>query len=72
MARLEEIYAKGGPKKLKVKDLAPPVKKSVSSSVNAEEKEIVLESSTEAPTPKRVKEIIYNSWFNTCSRWWGF
>ena len=25
MARLEEIYAKGGPKKLKVKDLAPPV-----------------------------------------------
>ena len=23
MARLEEIYAKGGPKKLKVKDLAP-------------------------------------------------
>lgn len=59
MARLEEIYAKGGPKKLKVKDLAPPVKKSVSSSLNAEEKEIVLESSTEAPTPKKSKKKLF-------------
>ena len=46
MARLEEIYAKGGPKKLKVKDLAPPVKKPVSSSVNIEETETVQLSIT--------------------------
>ena len=59
MARLEEIYAKGGPKKLKVKDLAPPVKKSLSSSVNAEEKEIVLETSTEASSPKKSKKKLF-------------
>lgn len=59
MARLEEIYAKGGPKKLKVKDLAPPVKKPVSSSVNIEETETVLEPSSEASTPKKSKKKLY-------------
>ena len=59
MARLEEIYAKGGPKKLKVKDLAPPVIKSISSSVNAEEKDIVLESSSEASSPKKSKKKLF-------------
>ena len=59
MARLEEIYAKGGPKKLKVKDLAHSVKKSVSSSVNAEEKDIVLESSSEASSPKKSKKKLF-------------
>lgn len=59
MARLEEIYAKGGPKKLKVKDLSPPVKKSDSSSVNTEEKEIVLESISEASNPKKSKKKLF-------------
>jgi hypothetical protein len=59
MARLEEIYAKGGPKKLKVKDLAPPVKKPVSSSVNIEETETVLEPSSEASTPKKSKKKLF-------------
>jgi hypothetical protein len=59
MARLEEIYAKGGPKKLKVKDLAPSVKKPVSSSVNIEETETVLESSSEASTPKKSKKKLF-------------
>ena len=59
MARLEEIYAKGGPKKLKVKDLAPPVKKSISSSLNIEETETVLESSSEASTPKKSKKKLF-------------
>ena len=59
MARLEEIYAKGGPKKLKVKDLAPPVKKSISSSVNIEETETVLESSSEVSTPKKSKKKLF-------------
>ena len=31
MNRLEEIYAKGGPKKIKVKKLAVPIKKVISS-----------------------------------------
>ena len=59
MARLEEIYAKGGPKKLKVKDLAPPVKKPVSYSVNIEETETVLEPSSEASTPKKSKKKLF-------------
>ena len=59
MARLEEIYAKGGPKKLKVKDLAPPVEKPVSSSVNIEETEIVLEPSSEASSPKKSKKKLF-------------
>mgnify|MGYP001323322042 CR=1 FL=1 len=59
MARLEEIYAKGGPKKLKVKDLALPVKKSVDSYVNTEEKEIVSESSFEASTSKKSKKKLF-------------
>jgi len=59
MARLEEIYAKGGPKKLKVKDLAPPVKKPVSSSVNIEETETVLEPSSEASTPNKSKKKLF-------------
>ena len=59
MARLEEIYAKGGPKKLKVKDLAPPVKKPVSSSVNIEETETFLEPSSEASTPKKSKKKLF-------------
>ncbi len=59
MARLEEIYAKGGPKKLKVKDLAPPVKKPVRSSVNIEETETVLEPSSEASTPKKSKKKLF-------------
>ena len=59
MARLEEIYSKGGPKKLKIKDLAPPVKKPVSSSVNIEETETVLEPSYEASTPKKSKKKLF-------------
>ena len=59
MARLEEIYAKGGPKKLKVKDLAPPVKKSLSSNDNLEEIEPILESSSEASTPKKSKKKLF-------------
>ena len=59
MARLEEIYAKGGPKKLKVKDLAPPVKKPVISSVNIEEIETVLETSSEASTTKKSKKKLF-------------
>ena len=59
MARLEEIYAKGGPKKLKVKDLAPPVKKPVSSSVNIEETETVLEPSYEVSTTKKSKKKLF-------------
>ena len=59
MARLEEIYAKGGPKKLKVKDLAPTVKKPVSSSVNIEETETVLEPSSEVSTPKKSKKKLF-------------
>ena len=59
MARLEEIYAKGGPKKLKVKDLALPVKKPVITSVNIEETETVLEPSSEASTPKKSKKKLF-------------
>ena len=59
MARLEEIYAKGGPKKLKVKDLAPLVKKPVSSSVNIEETETFLEPSSEASRPKKSKKKLF-------------
>jgi len=59
MARLEEIYAKGGPKKLKVKDLSPPVKKPVSSSVNIEETETVLEPSYEVSTTKKSKKKLF-------------
>ena len=59
MARLEEIYTKGGPEKLKVKDLAPPVKKPVSSSVNIEETETVLESSYEVSTTKKSKKKLF-------------
>jgi len=59
MARLEEIYAKGGPKKLKVKDLAPPVKNPVSSSINIEETETVLEPSSEASTPNKSKKKLF-------------
>ena len=59
MARLEEIYTKGGPEKLKVKDLAPPVKNPVSSSINIEETETVLESSYEASTPKKSKKKLF-------------
>ena len=59
MARLEEIYAKGGPKKLKVKDLAPHVKNPVSSSVNIEETETVLEPSSEDSTPKKSKKKLF-------------
>lgn len=59
MARLEEIYAKGGPKKLKVKDLAPPVKKPVSSSINIEETETVLEPSSEASTSNKSKKKLF-------------
>jgi hypothetical protein len=56
MARLEEIYAKGGPKKLKVKDLAPSVSNPISSNDNLEEIDTVLESSSEASTPKKSKK----------------
>ena len=59
MARLEEIYAKGGPKKLKVKDLAPPVNKSVSSSEVVEDLETLLESSSEIATPKKNKKKLF-------------
>ena len=59
MARLEEIYTKGGPEKLKVKDLAPPVKKPVSSSVNIEETETVLEPSYEVSTTKKSKKKLF-------------
>ena len=59
MARLEEIYAKGGPKKLKVKDLAPPFKKPVTSSLNIEETETVLELSSEASTTKKSKKKLF-------------
>ena len=45
MARLEEIYAKGGPKKLKVKDLAIP--------------ETVLESSSDSALPKKSKKKLF-------------
>ena len=59
MARLEEIYAKGGPKKLKVKDLAPPVKKLISSNDNLEEIEPTLESSSEVLDPKKSKKKLF-------------
>ena len=59
MARLEEIYAKGGPKKLKVKDLAPPVKKLISSNDNLEEIEPTLESSSEVLAPKKSKKKLF-------------
>ena len=59
MTRLEEIYAKGGPKKLKVKDLIPPVKKSLSSSEIVEDKEKVLESSSETGNPKKSKKKLF-------------
>jgi hypothetical protein len=59
MARLEEIYAKGGPKKLKVKDLANPVKKHSSSNDNLEEVESVLESSSEVLTPTKSKKKLF-------------
>jgi hypothetical protein len=59
MARLEEIYAKGGPKKLKVKDIAPSVKKPVSSSVNIKETDTVLESSSEVSNPKKSKKKLF-------------
>ena len=45
MARLEEIYAKGGPKKLKVKDFASP--------------ETVLESSSDSVLPKKSKKKLF-------------
>ena len=59
MARLEEIYAKGGPEKLKVKDLAPTVKKPISSSGNAEETETVLDSSSDSALPKKSKKKLF-------------
>ena len=59
MARLEEIYAKGGPKKLKVKDIAPSVKKPVSSSVNIKETDTVLESSSEVSNPNKSKKKLF-------------
>ena len=45
LARLEEIYAKGGPKKLKVKDFASP--------------ETVLESSSDSVLPKKSKKKLF-------------
>jgi len=45
MARLEEIYAKGGPEKLKVKDLA--------------NSEIVLESISDSTLPKKSKKKLF-------------
>ena len=59
MTRLEEIYAKGGPKKLKVKDLTPPVKKSISSSDTLEDIETVLESNSETGNSKKSKKKLF-------------
>tara|TARA_B110000037_G_scaffold219085_1_gene283468 strand:+ start:669 stop:1205 length:537 start_codon:yes stop_codon:yes gene_type:complete len=59
MARLEEIYAKGGPKKLKVKDLAPQVKKPVSNTETTQETQTVLESNSESITPKKSKKKLF-------------
>jgi hypothetical protein len=59
MARLEEIYAKGGPKKLKFKDLAPQVKKPVSNTETTQETQTVLESNSESITPKKSKKKLF-------------
>ena len=57
MARLEEIYAKGGPKKLKVKDLANQVKKS---GFSTEKKESGFSTEkVESPTPKKSKKKLF-------------
>ena len=75
LARLEEIYAKGGPKKLKVKDLAPPVANPISSNDNLEEIDTVLESSSEASAPKKSKKkllIIVGLILALCGGGFGF
>ncbi len=75
MARLEEIYAKGGPKKLKVKDLSPPVNKHISSNDNLEEIESVLESNSEDLTPKKSKKklfIVVGLILSLCGTGFGF
>ena len=59
MARLEEIYAKGGPEKLKVKDLAPQLKKPVSNTETTQETQTVLESNSEFITPKKSKMKLF-------------
>jgi hypothetical protein len=66
MARLEEIYAKGGPKKLKVKDIDNQVKKSGFStekkdsgfSIEKKESGFSIEN-TESQTPKKSKKKLF-------------
>ena len=75
MARLEEIYAKGGPKKLKVKDLPPADNKLISSNDNLEEIESVLEPNSEVLTPKKSKKklfIIVGLILSLCGTGFGF
>ena len=61
MNRLEEIYAKGGPKKIKVKKLAAPIKKVISSNeepiANATNNELENEIEEEVKPKKSKKKL---------------